>query len=79
MNTEVDSRIDRLDLSLFDAVETQSCDGDQLAWLAIQRSLRSVGGYTYLEIGSHLGGSLQQHVVDPKCNWIVSIDRRPVS
>ena len=35
--------------------------------------------YTYLEIGSHLGGSLQQHVMDPRCRKIFSIDKRPLA
>src|SRR5262249_19322246 len=40
---------------------------------------RTGRGYTYLEIGSHLGGSLQQHLVDPLCRTIISIDKRPPS
>jgi hypothetical protein len=71
-------RIDALDVTLFDAVDTQSSEGDRLSWLAVQRAVRAKGGYTYLEIGSHLGGSIQQHLVDPRCLRIVSIDRRPL-
>lgn len=33
--------------------------------------------YTYLEIGSHLGGSIQQYLVDPQCAVVYSIDMRP--
>src|SRR5690606_218432 len=33
--------------------------------------------YTYLEIGSHLGGSLQTHVIDSRCHKVYSIDPRP--
>lgn len=36
-----------------------------------------VSPYTYLEIGSHLGGSLQPHVLDPSCEVMHSIDPRP--
>lgn len=72
-------RIESLDLSLFDSIETQSSDGDRLAWLAVQRAMRQPSGYVYLEIGSHLGGSLQQHLADPLCRGIVSIDKRPLS
>jgi hypothetical protein len=32
--------------------------------------------YAYLEIGSYLGGSLQQHLPDPRCRRIYSIDKR---
>lgn len=73
------SKLDALDLSLFDAVASQSTDGDRRSWLAVQRAIRRPSGYTYLEIGSHLGGSIQQHLVDPYCRRIVSIDRRPLS
>ncbi len=72
-------RIESLDVSLFDAVPSQSTIGDRQAWLAVQRSLRQQSEYVYLEIGSHLGGSIQQHLVDPRCRKIVSIDRRPLS
>ena len=37
------------------------------------------GPFRYLEIGSHLGGSLQALVADPRCMEIVSIDTRPDS
>jgi hypothetical protein len=33
--------------------------------------------YVYLEIGSHLGGSIQSHLLDPRCRRIYSIDKRP--
>jgi hypothetical protein len=39
---------------------------------------RSHGSYTYLEIGSYLGGSLQSHLLDPRCRRIYSIDSRPL-
>jgi hypothetical protein len=71
-----EGRLDRLDLSLFSSIPTQSSDDDRKSWLAVQRAIRR-GGYTYLEIGSYLGGSLQQHYVDPLCNGIISIDNRP--
>ena len=32
--------------------------------------------YCYLEIGSYLGGSIQPHLLDPKCASIISIDKR---
>ena len=73
-----EDRIRRLDLSLFEQIESESSERDQLSWLAIQRIIRTrVKGYTYLEIGSHLGGSIQQHFLDPACRSIYSIDPRP--
>lgn len=39
--------------------------------------MRGSGDYTYLEIGSHLGGTIQPHYVDPRCKLIYSIDKRP--
>ncbi len=40
---------------------------------------RAYGSFDYLEIGSHLGGTLQALVADPACNSIISIDPRPKS
>jgi hypothetical protein len=72
---DVASRIEGLDLTLFDAIKTQSVPADRRSWLAVQRALRR-SGYVYLEIGSFRGGSLQQHVVDPQCRRMYSIDAR---
>jgi hypothetical protein len=74
---EFERRIERLDLQLFNAVKTQAREGDKQSWLALQRAIRrSNASYTYLEIGSYLGGSLQPHLLDPKCTKIFSIDKR---
>ncbi len=70
-------RIGGLDLSLFTAIHSQSDDGDKISWLALQRAVRRGNKeYTYLEIGSHLGGSIQPHLLDPRCRRILSIDKR---
>jgi hypothetical protein len=67
-----------LDLGLFRHVVSQSTDNDRRAFLALQLAAREqAGGYVYLEIGSYKGGSLQPHVVDPRCVHIHSIDLRP--
>jgi hypothetical protein len=79
LDDAIGRRVEALDLTLFEEVHSQSSEGDRRAWLAVQRSVRLPAGYTYLEIGSHLGGSIQQHLVDPLCRKIVSIDRRPPS
>ena len=48
--------------------------------LALHAACREVHGrFAYLEIGSHLGGSLQAFVCDEACEAIVSIDPRPSS
>lgn len=70
-------RLEALDVGLFQTVVSQSTPDDRRAWLSIQRAIRRSSGYVYLEIGSHLGGSIQQHIVDPWCRTIVSIDKRP--
>ncbi|MEN9778188.1 MAG: hypothetical protein RJB04_1943 [Verrucomicrobiota bacterium] len=73
------SRLQSLDIGLFDKVDSQSSDDDKKSLLALQWAVHDrVGEYCYLEIGSHLGGSLQTHVLDPKCRKIYSIDPRPL-
>lgn len=76
---DIGARVEALDISLFDAIPTLSLDGDRRAWLAVQRAFRRQNEYVYLEIGSHLGGSIQQHLADARCPQIVSIDKRPPS
>jgi len=76
----IDERIEQLDLSLFGYVENQTTEEDKRTLLALQTAIRRrIPGYVYLEIGSYKGGSIQQHVVDPKCGGIISIDPRPGS
>lgn len=73
-----ESRIERLDLALFDAIASQTTRGCRLAMLTAQRAVRNrYGSYVYLEIGSHLGGSIQTHLLDPRCRRIYSVDSRP--
>ena len=71
-------RIDSLDLSLFDVIQSQTAVEDKETLLAVQRATRNeFGQYVYLEIGSHIGGSIQPHLLDPNCQLIYSIDNRP--
>ena len=73
-----EDRIAKCDQTLFDGVPTISSQGDRLSWLALQSAVRQTKGeYVYLEIGSYVGGSLQQYYLDPRCNKIYSIDKRP--
>jgi hypothetical protein len=77
--SDFDARLRALDLTLMDVVESESTDADKRSLLALQRAVRERHGtFEYLEIGSHLGGSLQGFVADPRCKRIVSIDPRPL-
>ena len=78
--SDFDHAISTLDLSLFAHIESQSTDHDRRSLLACQLAIRTLrDDYVYLEIGSHLGGSLQPYVRDPLCRRIFSIDKRPLS
>jgi hypothetical protein len=73
-----DHSISDLDLGLFEKIPSESSATDKRSMLACQLATRElVTSYGYLEIGSHLGGSLQPHLLDPRCERIVSIDKRP--
>ena len=73
------ARVDALDLTLFDHISSQTSPGDRLSLLVAQSAVaRKHGSYAYLEIGSHLGGSIQPHLVDERCTKIYSIDPRPI-
>ena len=67
------------DLGLFQ-VKSQTLPEDKSTLLAVQRLVREhIDGYDYLEVGSHLGGTLTPHLVDTRCRSVVSIDARPPS
>lgn len=68
-----------LDLSLFRWIASQTNETDREALLSLREAICDVAGsYRYAEVGSHLGGSLQPHVVDDRCVTIFSIDPRPL-
>lgn len=70
--------MDLLDPSVYDAIETQLRPEDRRSLLALLSALRGeVGRYAYLEIGSHLGGSLQPVLLDASCTAAISVDPRP--
>jgi len=78
--TDFENAINSLELSLFKAIESQSTDDDKRSLLACQLATRLLRRpYTYLEIGSYLGGSIQPHLLDSACERIFSIDKRPES
>jgi hypothetical protein len=77
---EFEEALATLDTSLFDTVRSQTSEMDRVSLLALHNACREVHGeFAYLEIGSHLGGSLQVLVVDRRCTSITSIDSRPES
>ena len=75
---DIDQRIESLDTRLFDRVLAASTSGDRMSLLLLQRCVRRSSSYVYLEIGSYLGGTIQQILVDSRCLQIYSIDKRPV-
>ncbi len=75
---EFDSRIGCGDLTLF-AIESQTSDRDRKSLLLAQSLIRSYcGKHNYLEIGSHLGGTLLPYLKDPRCLQVHSVDPRPL-
>ena len=78
--TDPTQRIADLDVSLFDGIATQTSIQDRRAMLGVHHAvIAKVGSFAYLEIGSHLGGSIQPYLVSPACTRIYSIDPRPLS
>lgn len=78
--TDFETCLSHLDLRLFEKIPSQSTDHDKQSLLACQLAVRELApGYTYLEIGSYLGGSIQPHLLDPVCQRIYSLDKRPYS
>jgi predicted O-methyltransferase YrrM len=76
--SDFETAIAGLDLKLFEKIESQSTDEDKRSLLACQLAARELRpNYNYLEIGSYLGGSIQPYLLDPRCERIFSIDKRP--
>jgi hypothetical protein len=58
-------------------VESQTTDSDKLFLLSARRLVKDLSGsYSYVEIGSFLGGSLTPFLRDPACAFILSVDER---
>jgi hypothetical protein len=71
-------RVAGLDVDLFRTIESETTSEDKRSLLAIHAAVAArAEAFSYLEIGSHLGGSLQVVVADPRCDHITSIDPRP--
>jgi hypothetical protein len=71
------SRVDCLDESLLDAI-AGGCGSsvDRRSLLAVHAAVATRGEFSYLEVGSYHGASLQSFIADPRCRGIVSVDRR---
>ena len=77
MLTDHERQIEQIDPSIF-ALQTQTTRLDRISLLRLQRLVRRLNNaYCYLEVGSHLGGSLLPHLADSRCAWAISIDPRP--
>ena len=77
MADSFEKRLASNDPSLFAGVSTTTTTIDRAALNTIQSLARKSGDYTYLEIGTHLGGTLQTHCADPRCRKIYAVDKRP--
>jgi len=71
--------IEQLDPAVF-ILDSQTDHNDKKMLLALQACVRTkVETYTYVEIGSWMGGTLVPHLMDTKCGRIISIDKRPAA
>lgn len=65
------------DVSIF-RVKSQTTIQDRRSLLDLQNIVRMFDErYVYLEVGSHLGGTLLPYIYDPKCRAVISVDSRP--
>jgi hypothetical protein len=71
-------QVEATDTSLF-RVKSQTSLKDQETLLLLQAAVGRLYQYVYLEVGSHLGGTLCPHLLDPRCKLAISIDPRPSS
>jgi len=76
--TDIAHKVRSSDTSLF-LLPTQTSQKDQVTLLMLQAAVGDHSTYAYLEVGSHLGGSLCPHLLDPHCRVAISVDPRPAS
>jgi hypothetical protein len=74
-----EKRLETLDVKLFEKIHSQTSDSDKRSILACQKGIGELipAGFTFLEIGSYQGGSLQPFLMNERCKKIISIDKRP--
>jgi hypothetical protein len=74
----IQHRIAQLDITLFESIPSQTSADDRRSLLAVHAAVADLrNSFSYLEIGSHLGGSIQPYLLDDRCKAIISIDNRP--
>jgi hypothetical protein len=79
MSADFASLIESADAAVFQ-VASETTHADRRTLLQLQQIVRDWDpSYVYLEIGSHVGGTLMPHLVDPRCRAALSIDARPHS
>src|SRR6266566_606872 len=67
LDMQIVTAIEALDIAAF-IVESQTSEYDKISFLRIQNMIRAhVANYVYVEVGSHLGGTLAPHLADPRC------------
>ena len=76
MPDRFEARHTEADIEHFFPVPSATSASDKLFLLGAMRLVREAGAYRYLEIGSHLGGSLTPFLMDPTCEAVFSIDDR---
>jgi hypothetical protein len=77
-NGSIQRRVDQLDITLFEGIPSQTGADDRRSLLALHAAMAARrSAFAYLEIGSHLGGSIQPYLLDGRCSAIISIDKRP--
>lgn len=75
---EFERQLASLDMGLFGYVPSETSPRDRKSLLALYNACgECFSEYSYLEIGSHLGGTLQVLLRDERCKEIISIDPRP--
>lgn len=57
-------------------IPKQLNSNDEQTLTSIMNFVSEHGSYSYLEIGSYLGGSLHWHLSNPNCQQVISIDKR---
>lgn len=72
----IEDQIAALNTQLFAFIASGTTYDDRRSLLAIHNGIAARGRFSYLEIGSHLGGTLQVLLADPRCVQVVSIDPR---
>ena len=63
-------------LNLEFPIISQTTDEDKIVLLKLKNLMQKLNSYSYLEIGTYLGGSLTPFVKDSNCKYILSVDDR---